>query len=618
MLPRRASLTATALALLLAACSSPAPQTRETPIPADLTGSARIIHEANRLPSPAKEDRLLDAVPVMVNEGDLSGAEALVQAMDPSTLPLDLRADLLLAKASLALKRGHYRRVLDMLSLDRTGVMPRAGELSLDRQNQISLLRASALEGLGDRLSAANERIFVGSQLEGPQLAANNQRIWDDLSRLPTDSLRQLASTTAHEDLRGWLELVFALTSASNDPLAQGQAFRRWSEAHPTHPAAKSPPRAVADAERLAVDLPRQVAVILPRSGPVKAAADALQQGFLTAWHEGGGASDGGFQPILRFYDEGSPADINQVYARAISDGAQAVVGPFGKDALRKLCEGKSSLPTPTLALNYSDLPSAPANLFQFGLSAEDDAREAADHAAALGYTHAAVIYRSGSGWYERVQQAFSSRWKESGRVIVDVRSFRDKAEMEGLVRSLLDLDESRQRAARIASVIGQSIDHEPRPRSNLDTVYLAMETDDARQMKPLFNFHYARQLPLMGGFYLNNGASAETHQDLDGIVFSDIPWVLAPGETLQPAFSAAWPDANPRLSRLHAMGADAFRLTERLGLLSSTPGMTIEGATGSLQADSGGKIHRGVIWGRFDGGHPVMLPRATGGTTAP
>ncbi len=596
------------LACLLAACSSPAPRQEPAPIPQDLTGSARIIHEAGRLPSPAREDKLLDAVPLLINEGDLAGAEALVQGIDATTLPLDLKADLLLTKAGLALKRGHYRRVLDMLSLDRTGVMPRAGELTLDRQNQISLLRASALEGLGDRLSAANERIFVGSQLDGPQLLANNERIWDNLSRLPPDSLKQLASSTSHEDLRGWLTLVFSLKAASGDPLAQGQAFKSWSEAHPTHPAVKAPPRAVAKVENIARDLPRQVAIILPRSGPVLAAAEALQQGFMTAWHQQAGAG-GGFQPALRFYDEGVPADINRLYAQAISDGAQVVVGPFGKESLRALCADKTSLPVPTLALNYSDLPTAPANLFQFGLSAEDDAREAALHAAALGYTHAAVVYRRGNGWYERVQQAFARQWEASGLTLVDSRSYGDKAELESLVRSLLDLEQSKGRAARIAAVIGQSVDHEPRPRSDLDVVYLAMETDDARQINPLFNFHYARSLPLIGGFFLNNGAAAETNKDLDGIFLSDIPWVLAPQTTLQPVFVSAWPAANPRLGRLHAMGADAFRLTERLGLLASTPGVAIEGNTGTLRADSGGKIHRGVSWGRFRDGRPELLP---------
>ncbi len=60
---------------------------------------------------------------------------------------------------------------------------------------------------------------------------------------------------------------------------------------------------------------------------------------------------------------------------------------------------------------------------------------------------------------------------------------------------------------------------------------------------------------------------------------------------------------------RLHALGADAFRLYARLPQLEQVPDMRIFGATGALHMLEDGRIEREQIWVRFRNGEAQPLP---------
>ena len=68
------------------------------------------------------------------------------------------------------------------------------------------------------------------------------------------------------------------------------------------------------------------------------------------------------------------------------------------------------------------------------------------------------------------------------------------------------------------------------------------------------------------------------------------------------------WP-AEKRLTRLHAMGYDAYHLVGGLYPERTGPMEEIIGATGTLYLEPDGKIHRRLAWARFERGQPVPLP---------
>ena len=105
----------------------------------------------------------------------------------------------------------------------------------------------------------------------------------------------------------------------------------------------------------------------------------------MAAYHH----SESGFQAPIRFYDSSLDSSVN-LYHRAISEGAELVIGPLSKDNIQSLALS-TELTTPVLALNH--IPNlAKDNLFQFGLSPIDEARQIAGKADLDGNTKVLLL----------------------------------------------------------------------------------------------------------------------------------------------------------------------------------------------------------------------------------
>lgn len=595
------------LSALAVGCSTAPEKTpADTHPKIQLSASAQAIQDARKLTSPAREQKLLSAVPLLIQEGNLIGAENLLATLQLQNLPSPLKAEAGIASAAIALQKGRFQSALDILNADRFGILSHASELPLSTQNKVSLMRAEAMEHLGDPLAAANERIFVSPMLNDSALAENNEHIWNDLAQLPPETLQQLADTTTSTDLQGWLTLVAAYKNHQDDISSQLAAIEQWSYQHVAHPARKAIPRAVAMLHALANNRPHKIALLIPQTGPFRPAAEAIEQGFMAAYfHAQLAQQDKQATPSIKVYDEGTPESMMTTYQQAVADGAELVIGPLGKENVRKLYQFKDKLPVPTLALNSSDLVIAPPeNLFQFGLSPEDDAREAAIHAANRGYNNAAILIQDNGEWSQRVQRAFTQQWEAQGKRVIARASYRNTAEMEAAIKSLLLLEDSNRRAQQLGKTISETLVTEPRPRADLDFVFLITPGEQARQVKPLFDFHYASQVPLLGGSYLHTGATDPAiNKDMNGIEFCDIPWVLNAPSALHIAFNQAWPKSEPRMARFNALGVDAYRLADRLQAMAEIPESHLYGATGVIGLDAQGRLNRGLSWARFSEG---------------
>lgn len=93
--------------------------------------------------------------------------------------------------------------------------------------------------------------------------------------------------------------------------------------------------------------------------------------------------------------------------------------------------------------------------------------------------------------------------------------------------------------------------------------------------------------------------------------MFADTPWVIDPQPwiaELPGEFAAYWPDER-RMARLHAMGYDAYNLIAALFAFRGGQMVELDGATGKLFLDAGGRIHRRLAWAQFQNGDVVALP---------
>ncbi len=130
---------------------------------------------------------------------------------------------------------------------------------------------------------------------------------------------------------------------------------------------------------------PTQIALLLPLSGPLANAGQAIRDGFIAAFYHAASLAR------VRVYDTNG-ASIGAVYEQASTDGAQLVVGPLDKQSVVDI----NLLPyrrVPVLALNY--LPpgvAAGAGLFQFGLAIEDEAHAIARRVYEDGFPRVAIV----------------------------------------------------------------------------------------------------------------------------------------------------------------------------------------------------------------------------------
>ena len=167
-----------------------------------------------------------------------------------------------------------------------------------------------------------------------------------------------------------------------------------------------------------------------------------------------------------------------------------------------------------------------------------------------------------------------------------------------------------KQRQNRLTRLLGQRSEYEPRRRQDADAVVLFARPEDARLTRPLLRFH--RQRPagirhltcLPGSYNIND-------KDMDGLMFCDMPWLLADeprAKRLNSTLTGTWPTQSAQLTRLQAFGIDAYDLLPYLPDLHSGQRQSFAGVTGLLTVSDGHTVERSLIWAKFHRGEPRIL----------
>ena len=161
-----------------------------------------------------------------------------------------------------------------------------------------------------------------------------------------------------------------------------------------------------------------------------------------------------------------------------------------------------------------------------------------------------------------------------------------------------------------MSRIIGRRVEHEPRRRQDVDFVFMAAFPAGARQLMPQLAFHHGAELPVYATSHIWSGVPDPTNdRDLDGVVFGDMPWLIAPSESdrlLREQIGAALAGRGSRLPRLYAFGADAYRLATGLRRITGDRLASLDGHTGRLSVGANHRIVRRLTWTRFAGGAPA------------
>ena len=469
-------------------------------------------------------------------------------------------------------------------------------------------VRADAYTMLGNRLETARELVRREKYLTDPILVEANQKaIWQALAMLSERALQQLRSDPPPDVLSGWMQLVQITKAYQLHPKSLNQAVTRWRQAYPNHPVQAELLTDLMSRRQEDIVTPDNIALLLPLSGKFAKAAEAVQDGFLAAYYSRTPKT----AQTVKIYDTNNGTDVLTIYKQAVNDGAQFIIGPLDKNRIEQLAE-HDDLSVPTLALNYIEHEDVPINLFQFGLSPEEEAHQVAERTWLDGHVNAAVLIPIGP-WGERVSMAFKTRWEEIGGSVVEQEPYNAaRNDYSNPIRMLLNIDDSRRRYRSIATLLNQNLKYTPRRRQDIDFIFLAAYPRQARQIRPQLKFYHAADLPVYATSHVFTGnLNPERDRDMDGLMFGDMPWVLT-GNTshrgLRAEIESHISKAGNRLQRLYALGTDSFNIIAALSPLKKYPYQRYDGETGSLSLDAKQRLQRQLTWVRFRSGRPVSL----------
>ena len=566
--------------------------------------SAWLAQAAGAAPETAAALRLR-AAEAWWTAGRGARAGEAARSIDPARLgPQDrTRRALLLARAALAEAAG--REAFDALpSLEDVLRLPEPAA-ALD-------LAVRAARRAERPIDEIRFRTALDPRLDDP--AANRTALWSLVRALPG---RTLESPPAGLEgaAGGWIELGRLARAHRADFAAFSAAARGWRQRYPDHPAAAAVLPELTARIRREGSPPSHVALLLPLSGTFATAAAAVRDGFLAGWY-----TEKGDRPAVSIYDTAAD-EPETVFRTAVSDGADFVVGPLRKEAIARI----ASLPgrsVPLLVLNALESVHEPEEgaptLYRFTLSPEDEARALADRARGDGHARAGLLVPD-TEWGKRVEEAFTERWEASGAVVAGRSVYRGAAEdLAQPVRELLRIDANAERARRLRRTVRRAVTHQPLPRRDLDFVFLAGFPREARLLRPQITFLRAPDLPIYSTSHVFTGVPEPKRDvDLEGVVFSDMPWVLNRPSTLDDGalrerITALWPAAGEGFTRYYAFGLDGWRLQRRLHHLAAHPGEAVSGHTGRLSVEGDGRVRIDRAWARFRNGVPVPFSPST------
>lgn len=568
----------------------------------DHKGAARAYEAlAAQSPGDLRDRFLLRAAHEYVRADDTAQATALLNQVSTSLPRADfgLRS---LVTAELALRAGRGDKAL--AELDRIP-QPVPSELSAD----VLELRARSLFALNRPAAAVSAALERERSLTSKEdIRANQRMIWQGLQKSAAGNADFTPPAGASPTLAGWLDLGRAALVTARNPFSANEDIAAWRTRYPTHPANSLLSEDVLPQLSAGLDYPTQIALILPLSGRQQAAGMAVRDGFLAALLQ----QETSRRPMLNVYDA-AEMGATTAYRKAVADGAQFIVGPLTKDEVTAIASS-GEVSVLTLALNQTaDNVSSPSFLFQYSLDPEEEARQVAQRVTADGRMRGLVMLPNNE-WGQRVFRAFDSELKTLGGQIAGMKFYDPSArDYSQPITELLLINESRARANSLFAALGTRMEFEPRRRGDAQFVFVGAQPVQGRSLRPGLKFHLSEDLPIYATSDIFE-PDTQANNDLEGVIFPDMPWVISPDAAstqLRSALTRHWPVRARGRGRLYAFGFDACRIVPLLKAGQFGSAHAIPGMTGLLSIDEKGHVKRELDWAKVSGGRALPLGTA-------
>ena len=551
--------------------------------------AADYLSLAAQTSGPEKQGYLLSAAEQYLNTNQAVAAQGVLNNVSSSYLDGNSGITLSLLRIYVHAENGQAERAIEELA-------PFMNNPSLNTKNEILVHRilAKAYQQQSNLAATIDQMDQLQNLLPSSERQQNLMAIWNMVDHLNTSTLQEWADRSDSANVRGWLDLAI-IDNTYYTPSGFLSAIKNWESEYPNHPARKF----ISSHSLVLQEMPSHVALLLPLSGQYATSSEAIRNGFFAAYYYAKQRQE--FAPSITVYDTSESAA--GAYQKAISQGAQFVVGPLTKEEIAAVAQ--TSLSVPTLALNsIQDFgEQRVGNLYQFDLSPVSEAAEVALEARGRNFRQA-VVFALPSDWSQNIAKAFQQQWKSAGGRIVKVITVQDSEQLDSSIRDLLH--------AQVVAHPGKGQAHlRLAKQKDFDLVFLATSEPQARQIVPLLRFYYSGNIPIFSTSLIYDGsASSLKNSDLNGISFCSMPWLVQPSSSLAPSLlmirnntQTLWASSFNHYPKLYAVGVDAFNLISDLNKLAIMPELGSNGATGRLYLDNNHYIDRQLLWATMHNG---------------
>ena len=187
--------------------------------------------------------------------------------------------------------------------------------------------------------------------------------------------------------------------------------------------------------------------------------------------------------------------------------------------------------------------------------------------------------------------------WKrEFKKDIAEYKTFNDAESSQDIFSNLLLLEQSIKRKRKLSRIITKELNHKARTRKDINTLFLSVNTQEARSLKPALDYNYFEGMQVfLANDWVGDIQFLKVDKDLDGVISIDMPFMLPtplPNELRSLQYKA----------RNFAIGYDAFEialLTKGAGNLSK---ITYKGLTGKITFNKNEIYRKSTIFKISDG----------------
>ncbi|MBF6639363.1 penicillin-binding protein activator [Rouxiella silvae] len=660
------------VAMLLASCSSQAPQTPKESVQDAGTGSADYyLKQAQQSSDDNKANWQLLAIHALLRENRVPEAATQLgqlpqQGLNNAQL---IEQQLLSAELLVAQKNGPAASAA-LGKID-------ADNLTADQKSRYYQAFITAGQG---RASLPLLRAYIAQEplLQGKAHQANLDATWLALTQLSAQDVNAVVINANENVLQGWLDLLNVWQTNKQDSAQLKAAIQDWQKRYPYNPGAKTLPTALNNVVNFKPGSTERVALLLPLSGPAKIYGDAIQKGFMAAVNgqanpstpsqpaappatqatpatdpnaavstsatdvtaaEGtptaAPAAAPTVAPVAPSPAPSTPSATVKVYdtstqplpallAQAKQDGATVIVGPLLKDQVSSLTSAQTSLNV--LALNQPETEANSPNICYFALSPEDEARDAARHIWSQ-HKQLPLLMVPGGDFGERIAQAFANEWQKQGGQTVLRQTIGSYADLKqqvsrggGLRLSGTPVTPAAPAQPTGVTIGGITIPSPPTDAQvtagsadssgNVDAIYIVGSQDQLTLIKPMIDLSInTRVKPSLYASSRSYQAGAGPDYRLEMEGMQFSDIPLLAGSN-----PALMQQASSQLGndysqvRLYAMGIDAYNLANHFTQIRQTPGYQLSGTTGNLSANGNCVIHRQLPWLQYRKGTLVPV----------